>query len=251
MRALQTWRPTWKTNAIAAILQTRDGALVDVGANVGQTLLDFICAGVSSRYVGFEPNLLCARHLLDLIAHNRLENCELIPAALGERTGVATFYSYGGDVDSGATTRRSLRPRLATEETNICVFRFDDLEQLTEEEIALVKIDVEGSELEVLRGMERTLRSKRPWLLCEVLHRDISADSDEYNRRIAELARFLAGVAYESLRVVEDASGRGIAALESVKKFPDVAWHRGSEVECDYLFVPAGAADDARRIVAK
>jgi FkbM family methyltransferase len=251
LRALIEWRPDWKTRAIAAVLRDRSGVLIDVGANVGQTLLDFLAAPVRSTYLGFEPNAICYQHVARLISDNGLGDCHLVPAALGERNGVATLYRYGGDVDSGATTLAGLRPRLEAKGTNISVFRLDDLAGvLPEPEIALIKIDIEGGELEALRGMERTIGRTKPWIMCEVLHRDVSADPEPFSRRNQELMQLLTDLRYEVLRIAQDQVAGAKGRLETVTAFPDAAWDdRSSPYACDYLFVPKGQAEAARQVL--
>jgi len=252
MRAMMAWRPDWKTDAITAILGHRRGALIDVGANVGQTLLDFLSAPARSTYLAFEPNLTCYQHLTTFIAANHIEKCEVIPAALGERNGISTLYRLGGDVDSGATTSRELRPRSEVHAEPCCIFRFDDLADVVREpDIALVKIDVEGTELDVLRGMEATLRRFRPWILCEVLHRDELAEAEPYRRRCAELMRLLDDIGYEVQRVVQGDEGSRISGLDLVTAFPDVVWNDDSIRSCDYLFVPASDSAVSRRVLIR
>lgn len=249
MRALTQWRPTWKTHLIARMLDRRPGTFVDVGANVGQTLLDFLSAGSSGAYVGFEPNPTCHKHLADFIAANALEQCVVVPAALGDRTGIATFHA-GSEVDAGGTMLESLRPQLRRTPTTVCMFRFDALAAtLSQEPISVIKIDVEGAELEVLRGAELTLADARPWIICEVLHRDAFADAGAYSERLANLRRFIAEAGYEIVRIVPAVEGATVAALEDVDDFPDKVWDGTSERECDYLLVPAGQKPAARRLL--
>lgn len=249
MRALMAWRRDWKSELIARILGHRRGTLIDVGANVGQTLLDFLSAPVRSTYLGFEPNLICYQHLAGLVSANALSECHVVPAALGDKNGISNLYGYGGDVDAGSTTLRELRPRLTPRGSSICMFRLDDLAGvLPEPEIALVKIDVEGSELEVLRGMEHTVARTRPWMLCEVLHRDRSAEAEPHARRMRELMRLISSSGYEVLRV--ERGREGITALQPVSVFPEVVWDDSTSPEaCDYLFVPDGHASAARELL--
>lgn len=251
MGLLKKWRPDWKTEAITAVLQHRHGGFVDVGANVGQTLADFLCAPVRSFYLGFEPNLICCQHLTGLISANGLDRCQVIPAALGNHNGVGELFR-GGDSDPGASTRRDLRPRLAFQPVAACVYRFDDLQGvLPEPQVALVKIDVEGSELEVLRGMESTIRELRPWIICEVLHRDSSADHETYRQRCAELMGLIRSLGYEVQRIVQDATGMRVHDLHAIAEFPDVEWNEFSSTECDYLFLPASDVGSARRLLVR
>lgn len=249
MRAMMAWRADWKTRAIADILRIRQGMLIDVGANVGQTLLDFLSAPVRSAYVGFEPNPICYVHLAKFISANGLDRCVVIPSALGDRNGIAQLYSYGGDVDSGATTVDELRPRLKAKPTAIAMLRLDDIaDDLPDRDIALIKIDVEGGELAALRGMEQTVRRSKPWLMCEVLHRDVSAEAQPFVQRCEELTHFVAGVGYQVLRMVHGRADGRIARLDEVAAFPAVEWNdETSPVACDYLLVPKGESEAARK----
>jgi len=123
----------------------------------------------------------------------------------------------------------------------------DDVrDALLDHPITLVKIDVEGSELEVLRGMQQILKETGACVLCEVLHRDRSADPEEYRARLGRLSELLLHLNYEAHRIVQAHDGKELTGLLHVASFPDVCWHDGSEFECDYLFIPAGQSAAAR-----
>lgn len=250
LRALMRWTPDWMTGAIAAILRARSGMFVDVGANIGKTLLDFVAAGVATRYIGFEPNVACARHLVELVAANRLERCRVVPAGLGDRNEVRALYLFGGETDPGASTRAGLRPDRIVGQRDVALYRLDDLGGLVgDEPIALIKIDVEGSELEALRGMERTVRDRRPWILCEVLDRDAQADPVEHKQRAADLMRFLSSLGYEAQRMVLSPDQKSVSELVPVAAFPDKLYDLASVRECEYLFAPARDAEAVRRVL--
>ena len=58
--------PNWKTDLIKRLVLPNDGAFIDVGANVGQTLLDTLNAHPMVQYIGFEPNPSCVFYLRTL-----------------------------------------------------------------------------------------------------------------------------------------------------------------------------------------
>lgn len=250
MRALLTWRPDWKTKAIGAILEHRPGVLIDVGANVGQTLLDFVAAPIRSSYLGFEPNFACYQHLAEVVRLNNLERCRIVPAGLADVSGFQDLHLFGGDADPGASTFRALRPGIETRPIPASFYRFDDIaDQLPEPDVALVKIDVEGSELAVLRGMAAMVRDKRPWILCEKLHRDQLADRGEYADRCEQLMRLLEELGYEAHRIVQDGNGGLVSDLIRVSTFPNRTWDDESSRECEYMFVPASDGATLRTVL--
>ena len=64
------WLPSWKTDLIKRLVSPDDGAFIDVGANVGQTLLDILSSHPTAQYIGFEPNPSCVFYLQSLIKLN-------------------------------------------------------------------------------------------------------------------------------------------------------------------------------------
>ena len=56
-RSIAFWRPDWKTQLIRHFLEQRRGLFIDVGANVGQTLLDYLSCSPRHGYLGFEPSI--------------------------------------------------------------------------------------------------------------------------------------------------------------------------------------------------
>jgi hypothetical protein len=98
--------------------------------------------------------------------------------------------------------------------------------------------------------MEQTIARTKPWIMCEVLHRDVSADPEPFSRRNLELMQLVTGLRYEVLRIVRDQAASTIGELDTVTAFPDAAWDdRSSPYTCDYLFVPKGQAEAAREVL--
>lgn len=130
------------------------GIVVDVGAHIGNHTTYF--AGVLKRkVVALEPNPQ-ARELLERnIRLNRLD-VEVLPVAAGRTNGFGTL----GTVDPANTGMT----QVSVGQGDVQVVPLDALEL---QDVALVKIDVEGSELDVLQGAEKLLTEQGPVLYVE------------------------------------------------------------------------------------
>jgi FkbM family methyltransferase len=163
-------REVWLFDALQRVMRERAGALIDVGVNVGHTLVKVKTADPEREYIGFEPNPQCLQYTQHLIRVNRYTRCMLVPVAISNRTGLMKLLQ-NSDVDPSATIVEGFRePERYEHATLVPVFRGDELlADLGVREIAAIKIDVEGGELDVLQGLEETLRRAAPCVFCEVL----------------------------------------------------------------------------------
>ena len=147
--------------------------VVDIGAHVGVHALR---AAAPLRQLGggtvvaFEPARDSAAKLRDAAVRNRVE-LTVVEAALGAEPGTADLRAdpIYGPFDAGV---RSLHGQGALVQT-VAVTTFDTWAAETQlDRLDLVKLDVEGSELEVLQGMAASLRRLRPRaLVVEVKQR--------------------------------------------------------------------------------
>ena len=131
------------------------GLLVDVGANMGYFSLLWAGTHTNNTAIAFEA----APRNIKLIENNVGRNgfsgrITLVPKAVGDRKGEVLFdvgpadqTGWGGITVDGAGS------------IVVDAVRLDDV--LVDEEIAVLKIDVEGADTFVLKGCERLLRSKR------------------------------------------------------------------------------------------
>jgi FkbM family methyltransferase len=136
---------------------------LDIGANIG--LLSAIASkrvGETGKVVAVEANPKTVDILRHNLALNDCTNVEIYPLALGSENGTATLYE-NWDVNRGGA---SLLSQGDAEGMEVPVRRLDDL--LTDEVIDVLKIDVEGFELEVLKGGLDLLKSQLPVLIIEV-----------------------------------------------------------------------------------
>lgn len=142
---------------------------LDVGAHYGYTAIALSrLVGPRGRVFAFEPELATAGCLARTRQVNDLSQLIVIPLALGAPDSLA--------VHSLPTTRGMVDGTVAAEGNAVSAFLTARLDWAWEQlcggqpRIDGIKIDVQGMELEALRGMTRLLREFTPRLVVEVHH---------------------------------------------------------------------------------
>lgn len=158
-----------------------DGTVfVDVGANLGFFSLRIAqrLKEAGGRVLAFEPQPAMMEMMRRTLHLNGLsEAVELHPFALSDRNGTTVFevpvsHRGGAHIPSALTRRWQSKREEPTESREIELRTFDSVVP-ADFACDLVKIDVEGHELEVLRGMRGVLeRSPRAGVLFEKMVRD-------------------------------------------------------------------------------
>jgi FkbM family methyltransferase len=146
----------------------RRGATVwDIGANCGVFAL--AAAGLGAEVLAVEPDPCLSALLLRARAANPQVKLEVLTAAVSDRQGLATLViSSGGRAGNALSPFAGAYIPFGHGEAQVLAptVRLDDL--LAVSTPSLVKIDVEGAEILVLRGASRLLAEVRPTLLMEV-----------------------------------------------------------------------------------
>jgi FkbM family methyltransferase len=197
----------WLNASLAKLLNAGAGAFVDVGVNLGQTLLKVKTLRPSTRYVGFEPNPVCVAYVRRLVTANHLQDVVIAPFGLSDHASpLPLFTRQDDDTDSSATVVPGLfKAQDSWTQTPVAVVRGDDaLSSLQVGAVSVIKIDVEGAELEVIKGLADTLARYRPAVLCEVLPTYSGTDGRRAFRqpRIEALTAILRNLGYQLFRLM-------------------------------------------------
>lgn len=130
--------------------------VVDVGVHKGYfTLLFAKLVGSQGFVLGFEPEPRNLPWIRKSIEANGYENVKIFPYALSDREGTATFYR-GKGLGQGSFFKRSLTTDEILRVETRCL---DNVLGELGLHADVMKVDVEGADLLVLKGAEQTLRN--------------------------------------------------------------------------------------------
>jgi FkbM family methyltransferase len=144
----------------------RPGAVVEVGANIGTHTIALArqAAQQQRELIAFEPQPFIFQNLCANLALNGLSNVRAWPWACGNTTEIVYFsppdYRAAGNFGSVTMQQESTQQSVAIP----CV-RLDNV--LENQQVGLLKIDVEGFELATLQGAVNLLATSRPVLYVE------------------------------------------------------------------------------------
>lgn len=234
---------SWDRRVYLSIIRPGDTVL-DIGANVGaHTVLFSHLAGSNGRVLSFEPLPSNLAQLRENVARRgRFQNVEVFPVAVGgpEASGSVTLLVPGGDF-----TQASLRAHAAgswvhgskTESYECPITSIDHhFHALPMERVDLMKIDVEGAELEVLRGAQGLLAQYQPMIYCELF----SEWTRAFSYSPEDLVAFLMSLGYTEARVIR---GAHVSAYRLDAAIPSELF----DVSTNVLFNAPDHADRVRR----
>ena len=160
----------WMDRSYEAALLCTEGAFVDVGANIGQTMLKILALEPQRSYIGFEPQLGCSFYIDDFIRRNALEHYQIFPFGLANRNGCLRLFRRMTDDGMASSTAGFMPDDFYALSELIYVARGDEImNELGMDKIGVIKIDVEGGELEVLEGFQHTIARHAPIIFFEAL----------------------------------------------------------------------------------
>ena len=174
----------------------------DVGAFHG--LLTLFFASRAKSVVCFEPNTQNRKRLLENLALNEITNVKVCNVGVGSRCEtlmmVGSPLTPGGASVDGKTVEGLLRTGVGTVAEEISIVTLD--EEIPKASLPppdFIKIDIEGWEIEALRGARNTLDSYRPTLFLEMHGETLR----EKRRKVAEIVAFLWESNYQRITHIE------------------------------------------------
>lgn len=158
------------------------GTYVDIGSNIGQHALFASIINPEGKVLSFEPLPKLYRQFLDSVNLNNLSNITIYNKACGEEESTMNINFSTKNMGGASLAEAAGRESFET----ISVLQGDTI-LLSEPRIDLIKIDTEGFELEVLRGIINTIEKFKPILIIEYSPILYKGERKENGRNILDL----------------------------------------------------------------
>lgn len=193
--------------------------VVDVGANIGMlTLHGSARVGPAGIVDSFDPNPDCCERIRAALKRNQISNVRLHPLGLSDAPGRLTLSVL--ENHSGMGTLAPVDERaFVTDKVEVPVLVGDDILLEDEKRIAMIKIDVEGFEVRVLRGLVKTLQKFRPVVTTELIPQWL----ERAGSSVAELVTLMRDLGYDGFGMTTVRRGIRRRALKLIPfPAPDV-----------------------------
>ncbi len=158
------------TKGVLPEIDSPNNSLLDVGANEGKFTGQVLNSTSFLNVLAVEPHPETFERLNDVYMHN--DRVTLINIGAGEREATMPLFDYRGR--KGSSHASFFKEAIedvshgAAAECEVPVRKLDDVVSEKKLQVVFVKIDVEGFELRVLKGLEETIRlQKVPYILIE------------------------------------------------------------------------------------
>ena len=223
---------------INAFVEECEGTFVDVGVNIGQSMLRVKTLMPDVDYLGFEPNATCVSYSQYLIKKNNFQNCHILNCALSTNIQLLKLNKTLTD-DSRASLVDQLRPDFFIDKEDVLAIDYQSF--FMNKKISFIKIDVEGAEYEALKGMEAAINKHQPIIVCEIL--------DSFNDEILEFTQKRASQVYDLIssldyRIIQlHKENQKIISYKKIHSFKIKQWTPDSYNFNDYLFYPTKQND--------
>jgi len=186
----------------AAVFLAKDGLFLDIGANTGIYSLLVRTIRPSMGAHAFEPFPPVAKVLRDNVALSGfVHEIAIIECAVSNVAAIADLFiptQEHGLVEMSASLSQTFKSR-HSEIVKVPTIRVDDYCLSYQQNISLIKIDVEGTEDLVLQGAIDTITRCRPLIVCEIFN--TSKTWPQMKMLLESCSYRLASVSQTSVRV--------------------------------------------------
>ncbi len=202
--------------------------ILDIGANFGYYSILAADINPTSRIYSFEPAPETFARLKVNIELNKFSNIQLVNKGVSDTEGNFTLYLSKTD-NSGMTSLR-IPENYSGESVSVDVVSCDRfIKNQSLSGVDLVKIDVEGNEFNVLKGMEDIIKNDQPVIFIELMENhlkrfghNLNVVFDFFNERNYRMYEFRKN---EGFMLLQDPKDVGLAICCPESKLDKLSFH--------------------------
>lgn len=239
----------WMGQILEKLLHLTEDLFVDVGVNLGQTLCQIKSIDPDRDYIGFEPNFACNLFVEEIIRLNNFTNTKIIPVGLFTSNSILELDLYHDDITNAGGSLiqnywefNNIHP---SRKLMVPVMTFETICKNTKmKKLGIVKIDVEGAELEVFESMLFKIEKDRPFFIVEI----ISAFSQENTLRIERQQKIISifeNLNYLIYRILRD-KDENLIGINQIFELDPTYDHN----QCNYLIIPTEQKNKVNKVYA-
>jgi FkbM family methyltransferase len=186
-------------DAYRPIIKDKDMLIIDIGANIGAHTLNFAkYSGKNARIIAIEPTNYAYSKLVNNVHRNdHLKNkvhCYKVLLTNPEHQVGVDKISASWDIQKGLNclTRNQFDGGFACNIGNAPKRTLDEfIEENNIEQVDMIKLDVDGNEVDILQGARLTFEKFRPILIVELspIHFDNSSQPHTFAEQVEELKK--------------------------------------------------------------
>lgn len=216
----------WMSDCLESFIKTKDGCIIDIGVNVGLYLVKLKAISDKVNYYGIDSNPGCIFYTKELIRLNQFKQAKLFTTALSDSNSIVDFYTNTHDDRMGSLLKNHHQYKSEFSFSTLTMTGDSLINMLKIKQISAIKIDVEGAELMVLKGMKKTIEQYRPYLYVEIL---FVQNQDDINT-VKEICDLIQEMDYVILGV--NLKTNKTEVIKDIGKI-------GKAYECNYVFAPS------------
>lgn len=175
-----------------------EGDLVDVGANVGFYSLIFLQNNDNNAFA-FEPLQYNTEKIRENMSLNNFERFTIFPKALSDQHFQSDIWYHPADKGGGGQIPYWKGAKFLLKSENVVFTELDNIEGISTN-VSVIKIDVEGHELEVIKGAKATIQSQKPDLFIEIHPERL----DHKGESVESLLSTLSELGYNKIYLIQD-----------------------------------------------
>ena len=204
---------------------------LDLGANIGYFSLLVANISPSAKVISFEPVAGLFQNLNDNIALNNIKNISTINVAVGEiNEEKELFVSYPDNLGMSSFHQPE---NFSGKTERVRVVTIDDwFETSGLPGIDIIKLDIEGSELAALKGMNEVLQEQKPVLIVEINPGTLSM----FNLKPSDINDHLKQLHFEGFLILENGRLTHLSQTEINQTTNVLYIHKDKKKEYAHLF---------------